>query len=113
MLRDAGRLAEAEPFYREALETRRRVLGEEHPHTLVSIGNMGVLLHRQGKYAEAEPLLLDSHEKRARTLGDTHPLTVAAVGALVDLYTAWDKAEPGKGHDTRAAEWQTTQNARK
>ena len=113
MLRDAGRLAEAEPFYREALETRRRVLGEEHPHTLVSIGNMGVLLARKGNHAEAEPLLLDSHEKRARTLGDTHPLTVAAVGALVDLYTAWDKAEPGKGHDTRAAEWQTTQSARK
>jgi hypothetical protein len=25
--------------------------------------------------------------------------------ALIDLYTAWDVAEPGKGYDTKAAEW--------
>jgi hypothetical protein len=27
------------------------------------------------------------------------------VQGLVDLYTAWDKAEPGKGYDLKAAEW--------
>jgi non-specific serine/threonine protein kinase/serine/threonine-protein kinase len=105
MLRDAGRLAEAEPLHREVLEKRRRVLGEEHPHTLVSLGNIGVLLQRQGSHAEAEPFLLESFEKRARALGDRHPLTVAAIGALADLYTAWNQAEPGQGHDGRAAEW--------
>jgi len=113
LLRDAGRLAEAEPLYREALEKRRRVLSEEHPHTLVSLGNMGILLARQGKPAEAEPFLLDSHEKRSRVLGEQHPLTVAAIGALVDLYTAWDTAEPGKGYGARAAEWQARKDARK
>jgi hypothetical protein len=113
LLRDSGRLAEAEPLYREALEKRRRVLGEDHPHTLVSLGNMGILLARQGKPAEAEPFLLDSHEKRSRVLGEQHPLTVAAIGALVDLYTAWDTAEPGKGYGARAAEWQARKDARK
>jgi tetratricopeptide (TPR) repeat protein len=39
-----GKLSEAEPYYREALEGRRRVLGDEHPDTLTSINNMGVLL---------------------------------------------------------------------
>ena len=29
-----GKLSEAEPYFREALATRRRVLGEEHPDTL-------------------------------------------------------------------------------
>ena len=29
------------PYYVEALETRRRVLGDEHPGTLISINNMG------------------------------------------------------------------------
>ncbi|MFN9124209.1 MAG: tetratricopeptide repeat protein, partial [bacterium] len=100
-------------LYREALEKRRRVLSEEHPHTLVSLGNMGILLARQGKPAEAEPFLLDSHEKRSRVLGEQHPLTVAAIGALVDLYTAWDKSEPGKGHGARAAEWQAKSDAAK
>jgi len=113
LLRDAGRLAEAEPYYREALDKRRRTLGEEHPHTLVSIGNMGILLTREGRHAEAQPYLDESLEKRRRVLGAEHPLSRAAVGALVELYTAWDKSEPGKGHDARAAEWKSTLDAAK
>jgi hypothetical protein len=35
------------------------------------------------------------------------------VGALVELYTAWDKSEPGKGHDARAAKWKATLDAAK
>jgi tetratricopeptide (TPR) repeat protein len=113
MLRDAGRLTEAEPLYREALDKRRRVLGEQHPHTLVSIGSMGILLVRQGRCAESQPYLDESLEKRRRVLGADHPLSRAAVGALVELYTAWDKSEPGKGHDARAAEWKATLDAAK
>jgi serine/threonine protein kinase/tetratricopeptide (TPR) repeat protein len=113
LLRDAGRFAEAEPYYREALEARRRVLGDEHPHTLVSIGNMGILLVRQGRFAEAQPYLDESLEKRRSVLGAEHPLSRAAVGALVELYTAWDKSEPGKGHDARAAKWKATLDAAK
>jgi hypothetical protein len=33
LLHTMGRYAEAEPYYREALEGNRRVLGDEHPHT--------------------------------------------------------------------------------
>ena len=53
---DQGKFAEAEPYYREALEKRRRVLGEEHPDTLVSINNMATLLEKQGRLDEAELL---------------------------------------------------------
>jgi hypothetical protein len=35
------------------------------------------------------------------------------VQALIDLYTAWDKAEPGKGYDTKAAEWHAKLDAAK
>ncbi len=31
-----GRLAEAEPLYKRALEGRERVLGKEHPDTLTT-----------------------------------------------------------------------------
>jgi eukaryotic-like serine/threonine-protein kinase len=47
-----GRLDEAEPYLREALEKRRRVAGEESPSTLMSIRNMGTLLWAQGKSQE-------------------------------------------------------------
>ncbi len=35
-----GRLAEAEPLYKRALEALERVLGKEHPHTLTSVNNL-------------------------------------------------------------------------
>ena len=40
----------------KVLEVRRRVLGEEHPDTLISMNNLAVLYRDQGKYAQAEPL---------------------------------------------------------
>jgi hypothetical protein len=33
-----------------------RVLGPEHPDTLVSVNNLAELYRRQGRYTEAEPL---------------------------------------------------------
>ena len=36
-----GKNEEAEPYSREALEDRRRVLGDDHPRTLSSINNIG------------------------------------------------------------------------
>ena len=37
---DQGRYAEAEPLYLATLETRKRVLGDEHPHTLSSMNDL-------------------------------------------------------------------------
>ena len=39
-----GDLTAAELLLREALEVRRETLGNRHPHTLISIGNLRVLL---------------------------------------------------------------------
>ncbi len=46
----------------EALEARRRVLGDEDPDTLITIGNMGNLLYMQGKYEEAMPYYVEALE---------------------------------------------------
>ena len=61
-----------------------------------------------GRYALAESNLLEAHpiHVAAKDRGPAHKDTLACVQALVDLYAAWDKAEPGKGYDARAAEWQ-------
>ena len=37
LLKSQGKYDEAMPYYVEALETQRRILGDEHPDTLVSI----------------------------------------------------------------------------
>ena len=47
LLRDLGRLAEAEPLFLEALEASRRTLGDEHPDTLKSISNVASILRQR------------------------------------------------------------------
>jgi CHAT domain-containing protein len=74
-LRQKGRYAEAEPLYREALEIRRRLLGEDHPYTAQSYNNFAMNLDAHGKYAEAEPLYREALEIRRRLLGEDHPYT--------------------------------------
>jgi len=66
---------------------------------------MGFLLQDQGKLDQAETYFREALEKSRRVLGEEHPDTLACVQGLVDVYTAWDKAEPGKGYDAKAAEW--------
>ena len=67
---------------REALEGRRETLGDQHPKTLTSIGNLGMLLMAKGDLAAAEPLLRKALEGRRETLGDQHPKTLAAIKRL-------------------------------
>jgi tetratricopeptide (TPR) repeat protein len=57
VLRSLGRLAEADVLLSQALETRRTLLGEDHPATLVSLNELGLLRREQGRDAEAVGLL--------------------------------------------------------
>lgn len=97
LLRDQGKLSEAEAYYREALEKCRSVLGDEHEETIASISNMGNLLMQQDKLAEAEPLLRDALEKHRRVLGDEHPhtlITISSLGGLLRAQGRLSEAEP-------------------
>jgi len=51
-----ARYAEADSSYREALEIRQRIFGEDHPQVLHSLSSVGWVLHAQGSYAAAESL---------------------------------------------------------
>jgi len=48
LLSDQGRLDEAEPLYKEALEGFREMLGARHKDTLNSMNNDANLLKQQG-----------------------------------------------------------------
>ena len=79
--------AQAEVFYRRALELRERALGPEHPDTARSANNLGVMLSMQGRHAEAEVLFRRALAAIEIARGGAHPDTAGAlnnVGAALD-----------------------------
>jgi serine/threonine protein kinase len=91
MLRDWGKLDDAEPYCREALERSRRVLGENDAGTIVSISNMGGLLRAQSKYSEAEQYSREALEKSRRVLGEKHETTLIVLSNLGSALQAQGK----------------------
>lgn len=97
LLRNQGKLSEAEDYALQALEARQRVLGDDHPDTLESVSDLGVLLGRQGKLAEAEPYYRRALDGRRRVLGDDHADTLTSmsnIGVLLVSKGRLDEAEP-------------------
>jgi len=43
-------------MHRQAPRGYEKVLGPQHPDTLTSVNNVGLVLERQGKYEEAEAM---------------------------------------------------------
>jgi len=92
-----GEYALAEPHLRAALAIRRRVLGDDHPDTIVSVSKLGVLLKQQGKLDEAESYLRETLDAARRVFGDDHPNTLTSFGNLGSLLAdqgKLDEAEP-------------------
>ena len=46
-------MAQAEPLYSQNLEIMRRVLGPEHPNTLLCMHNLALVYSEEGKFAQA------------------------------------------------------------
>ena len=97
MLMVLGRLDEAEPYLRQAYEGRRKLSGDEHPETLITMNAIARLLKKRGNLTEAEPMLCDSLAKFRRVLGDGHPNTINAILNHADVLRVMSKfteAEP-------------------
>jgi tetratricopeptide (TPR) repeat protein len=50
----------AEPFYLEALQVTKKVLGEEHPDYVTSLNSLAGLYYAMEVYEKAEPLYLEA-----------------------------------------------------
>ena len=78
VLQAQGKLSEAEPVLREALERSRRVLGEEHVTTLASVYSLGSLFVAQGNHAEAARLLVPTVASARKALTGANPRGLAS-----------------------------------
>jgi DUF2075 family protein len=70
------------------METRKRVLGDEHPDTLTSMNNLASIYTSQGRGKEAEILGEQVVMTRKRVLGDEHPDTLTSLDNLASIYTS-------------------------
>ena len=104
LLMRADRFAEAEQLLRECHALRLKALPAGDARIAETMSRLGAAVAAQGRLAEAESMLLEAFEKlqppaAAKMRSD-------AAGRITDLYEAWDRTEPGKGYDAKAAEWQ-------
>ena len=92
-----GAYDRAEPLYRQALEIRKKALGEGHPDYATSLNNLALLYYAMGAYDRAEPLFRQALEIRKKALGEGHPDYAISLNNLAALYGAmgaYDRAEP-------------------
>lgn len=88
-----GTYEEADSMQRWALVAREKVLGREHPDTLTSVNNLGLVLDSQGKYEEAEAMHRWALEAREEVLGREHPDTLTSLNNLGNVLNRQGKYE--------------------
>ena len=80
-----GKYMEAEKMQREVLRAKRRVLGAQHPSTLLTADDLAISVCNQGKKVEAEKMFRKVHAGREQVLGAEHPQTLATAGDLATI----------------------------
>ncbi|MEU6774239.1 tetratricopeptide repeat protein, partial [Streptomyces sp. NPDC046759] len=97
-LAEVGRVEEARELAEETLGRQRRVLGEEHPDTLLTASNLANRLAEVGRVEEARELAEETLGRQRRVLGEEHPDTLSTRRSLDSLKapTAGDVLE-GEG----------------
>jgi hypothetical protein len=87
-----GDYAGTRELLEQAVATRTRVLGTEHPDTLRVTHNLALTFWYQGDLAAARVLLEQVVETSTRVLGPEHPDTLMVMGSLDYLLAAMDEA---------------------
>ena len=81
------------------LEKRGRILGEEHPDTLIAMHNLASAYHALGNLAKALELAEETFRKSQNILGKRHPFTIKVAKHLSVLYR-----ELGRVHEASPLE---------
>jgi tetratricopeptide (TPR) repeat protein len=82
-LQTRGESALAQPLFERAWGLRRSILGEDHPDTLKSAGNLSYNLWALGQFEQARQLGEDILALRRRILGEDHPYTLRSAYTLI------------------------------
>ena len=96
VMSEIGDWKNAEQLEVQVLDMRKKMLGVEHLHTLISMGNLARIYANQGKWNEAEQLVVQVLDMRKKLLGAEHLSTLEAIAGLASIYLGqgkWKEAE--------------------
>ena len=89
-----GDFAGARELQQTALAVSRRVLGDEHPDTLMSMHSLAVTLWETEEHPEAIRLMRQAAAQRKTKLGAAHPDTRASAVSLARMLAGAPSATP-------------------
>jgi tetratricopeptide (TPR) repeat protein len=80
--------ARAEPLYRRAIDGYSKILGPDHPHSLMSVNNLANTLSETNCLDEAQKCYERALAGYSKTLGEKHPYTLMSLQNLANLKRA-------------------------
>ena len=83
---EAGDFGGAIEILKDAAEESGRILGPNHPHTLISRNNLAFAYQAAGRLNEAIPLHEETLTARTQFLGPDHPDTLTSRNNLANAY---------------------------
>ncbi|KAF8195187.1 P-loop containing nucleoside triphosphate hydrolase protein [Mycena galopus ATCC 62051] len=83
---EAGKYNQFEKLLEEVLEKQKQLLGDNHPDTLRTMGNLANTYSALGEHRKAKELRVTVLEKQKQLLGDNHPDTLLTIGNLANSY---------------------------
>ena len=88
-----GKAVEGEPYLREALAIRKKVLPPGDIMIPSTASSLGECLTAQKRYTEAEPLLIENYNELKAKVGEENKRTVETRRRLAKLYESWEKPD--------------------
>lgn len=91
-----GEYDKAEQLLDRSYALRREILGDDHPDTIKTMGELAPLYYRQGRYQESEELSRKTYEAATKVFGESHYLTLrflSSIGLAVWRQSRFDEAE--------------------
>lgn len=76
----------AEALFIQALDIKKKALGETHPDTAQAINYLAAFYHSTGDYSKAEPLYIQALEIKKKVLGDNNASTAETLNNFAALY---------------------------
>ncbi|KAL8858287.1 MAG: hypothetical protein Q9178_005150 [Gyalolechia marmorata] len=103
-LYNCGLYQKAATMHKQTYERRKAAIGEEHPETLTSMGDLASTYWKQGRWKEAEGLQVGIIETLKRVLGPEHPDTLTTMANLASTYSDQQRWKESEGLEVEVLE---------